>query len=56
MSEIITIKLNIMRKKLNYEAPEVEVFSVNLEGCIAISQTDFTVNDPFSDHTDEEEW
>ena len=56
MSEIITIKLNIMRKKLNYEAPEVEVFSVNLEGCIAISLTDFTVYDPFSDHTDEEDW
>ena len=45
-----------MRKKLNYETPEVEVIALTLEGTIAGStETDFNVNNPFGS-TDEEEW
>ena len=43
-----------MVEKLNYETPEIEVFTVKLEGCIAVSETEINVNDPFSEHTEEE--
>jgi len=44
-----------MAKKLNYVAPEVEVLVINLEGCIAVSQTNFSVDNPFSNQ-EEKEW
>ena len=45
----------ITQTKQQYTPPQCEELEIKLEGVIAVSQTDLTVNDPFSNQ-EEQTW